>query len=251
MLFISSINCHTLLPLPPSYPAQCRHKLRSVSLPRPARRLTTRCRATYARRPLSNPAKRPSPTGRSQPHVSCDGCSMLRAPAWLVCLGACCCWNLSAEPTAGKTSRFLAARRMVFAAVRVCGVDMGPVAVSMSRFDWRLSSMGYYLMPSLPAEPHALYRSQWGTLTASSRKTTARGLFRKPGSATPSWQFKNGLRYFLWLLRGRTPGATGNRLALHRVTYPVDGICYTALSVEVKCGTSARISKPPLGSVRY
>ena len=35
------------------------------------------------------------------------------------------------------------------------------------------------------------------------------------------------------------------------VTYPVDGICYTALSVEVKCGTSARISKPPLGSVRY
>ena len=36
-----------------------------------------------------------------------------------------------------------------------------------------------------------------------------------------------------------------------QITYPVDGICYTALSVEVKCGTSARISKPPLGSVRY
>ena len=35
------------------------------------------------------------------------------------------------------------------------------------------------------------------------------------------------------------------------LTYPVDGICYTALNVEVKCGTSARISKPPLGSVRY
>ena len=53
-------------------------------------------------------------------------------------LGACCCWNLSAELTAGKMSRFLAASNMVFAAVLVCGVDLGSTAVSTSTFGWRL-----------------------------------------------------------------------------------------------------------------
>ena len=48
----------------------------------------------------------------------------------------------------------------------------------------------------------------------SSRETLPRGLFRKTRSATPSWQFKNGLQHLLWLSADGRPARLrrdGNR----------------------------------------
>ena len=118
-------------------------------------------------------------------------------------LGACCGENRSALTKQGKTSTFF----MVFAAVCGCGVDMVPLAVSMSSFDWRLLfaevfAIRLWRLGGTRGRPSRFHR-----LLETRRMRCPEPSLRSSRERGVESQFRNALRHLLWQIRAGTSAA--------------------------------------------